>query len=212
VRTERQRRFRSARRHSHAVRMLRIGLPVIVVIGGLGGYAAVKLLDPLRALARLPIDLQGVVISGSKIAMQAPRLDGYTQDKRHYTVVAKEAAQDITKPDLLELTAVHATVETADRGKFEVTGRDGLYDSKGEQLTLRNDILVVSQNYEVRLTEAVYSVRAGSIVSEKPVEVKMLQGTVKANRLEVVNSGEVIRFGGGVVLEMTETENASQGR
>jgi lipopolysaccharide export system protein LptC len=45
------------------------------------------------------------------------------------------------------------------------------------------------------------------VVSEQPVEVKMLQGTVKANRLEVTESGAIIRFSGGVTL-VIEDDNS----
>ena len=31
----------------------------------------------------------------------------------------------------------------------------------------------------------------------------MLQGTIKANRMEVGDAGDVIRFGGGVTMVMT---------
>jgi lipopolysaccharide export system protein LptC len=39
------------------------------------------------------------------------------------------------------------------------------------------------------------------MVSESPVEVKLLNGWLNAKRLEVLESGDLIRFGGGV--EMT---------
>jgi lipopolysaccharide export system protein LptC len=211
VRSDRQRRFRSARRHSYLVRFLRIGLPILVVLGGLGGYAAVVLLDPLRALARLPIDIKGVVISGTKVAMQAPRITGYTKDQRQYSVIAKEAAQDVTKPGLIELSGISATIET-DRGKFEVTARDGLYENAAERLTLQNNVRVVSASYEGLLSEAVYLVKAGDIISEKPVEVRMQQAIINANRLHVTNAGEVIRFEGGVTMVVNEVAAESQGR
>ena len=34
--------------------------------------------------------------------------------------------------------------------------------------------------------------RAGNVVSDKPVEVKMLNGTLNANRLEVADKGDVV--------------------
>ena len=37
-------------------------------------------------------------------------------------------------------------------------------------------------------------------MSENPVEIQMLQGTLKANRIEVTKLGAVIRFEGGVTL------------
>ena len=45
-------------------------------------------------------------------------------------------------------------------------------------------------------------IRKGNVVSEKPVEVKMLQGTLNANRLEIVDSGDLVRFDGGVTMTL----------
>jgi lipopolysaccharide export system protein LptC len=87
---------------------------------------------------------------------------------------------------------------TQDQGKVEVTARDGFYDSKTEMLTLKNNIVLTSPTYIARLKQAVVGVRAGHVVSEQPVVVQMLQGTINANRLEVVDSGKIIRFERGV--------------
>ena len=45
-------------------------------------------------------------------------------------------------------------------------------------------------------------IRKGNVVSEHPVEVKLLQGTLNANRLDIVDSGDLVRFHGGVVMDM----------
>ena len=66
---------------------------------------------------------------------------------------------------------------------------------KAEMLTLNESVhLVSSTGYEVRLTEAVVDVHKGNVVSEKPVWVKLTNGVLTANRLEVVDGGELIRF------------------
>jgi lipopolysaccharide export system protein LptC len=148
----------------------------------------------------LPIGADGLVVSGSKITMQLPRLVGFTKDAREYRVTARTAAQDITKPDAVELQDIHATMATREQGNIEVTARDGVYDGKTEKLTLQNRVVVRSQAYEAHLTQAVVGIRNGHVVSEQPVVVKMLQGTLKASRLEVIDSGEVIRFDRGVNL------------
>ena len=41
-------------------------------------------------------------------------------------------------------------------------------------------------------------IRKGNVVSERPVEVELLQGTLNANRLEIVDSGDLVRFDRGV--------------
>jgi lipopolysaccharide export system protein LptC len=198
-----ERAFRFAKRHSRLVRMLRIAIPTVVVLVLLVVVLA-SWLNPLRFLTDLPIDLSKLVVSGTKITMEAPRLAGYTRDQRAYELSARAAAQDITKPDLIELREIRAKLDMQDKSVMEMTAANGTYDAKSEMLTLgKNIVLSSSTGYEGRLSEAVIDIRKGNIVSEKPVEVKMLQGTLNANRLEVIDAGDVVRFEGGVVMIMT---------
>jgi lipopolysaccharide export system protein LptC len=94
-----------------------------------------------------------------------------------------------------------------DGRNVELTAADGLYNGKADTLRLFNGVVVSSPEYQISLREAVANIKAGSVLSEQPVEVKMLQGTVNANRLEVTDSGAVIRFSGGVTL-VIEDDNA----
>lgn len=201
--------FRKALRHSRLVRLLRVGIPIIAVLGVLITVLTVYVLDPLRALAKLPGSIGGLVVSGTSITMQQPRLAGYTQDRRPYVVTARAATQDVTKPDTVTLLELRATIEFKDAGKYELTARSGLFESKLDRLTLQDDILVNSANYQAKLSEAVVNVRTNHMVSEHPVEVTMPQGTIKANRLEVTNSGEVIRFEGGVTMMLVPEKDRS---
>jgi lipopolysaccharide export system protein LptC len=201
--------FRSALRHSRLVRLLRVGIPTLVVVGMLIVVLSVYVLDPLRQLAKLPGSIGGLVVSGTAITMQQPRMAGYTQDRRPYVVTARAATQDVTKPDTVTLQDLRATLEFKDAGKFELTARTGLFESKLDRLTLQDDILVNSANYQAKLSEAVVNVRTNHMVSEHPVEVIMRQGTINANRLEVTNSGEVIRFDGGVTMVLVPESDRS---
>jgi lipopolysaccharide export system protein LptC len=201
--------FRSALRHSRLVRLLRLGIPVIAVLSVLITILSVYVLDPLSRLAKLPGSIGGLVVSGTSITMQQPRLAGYTQDRRPYVVTARAATQDVTKPDTITLQELNATIEFKDAGKYELTARSGLFESKLDRLTLQDDILVNSASYQAKLSEAVVNVRTNHMVSEHPVEVTMPQGTINANRLEVTNSGEVIRFEGGVTMALVPQKDRS---
>jgi lipopolysaccharide export system protein LptC len=118
-------------------------------------------------------------------------------------MVAQAAAQDLTKPDMVELHGVHATMEMKDKVTFETTAKGGLYNSKTEQLTLSHDIVVTSSSgYQAFLNEAVLDVRAGKIVSDQPVEVKTATWTINANRMEVAESGDLMRFERGVSVSL----------
>ena len=94
--------FRAARRHSRLVRILRITVPVVVMMG-LTIVALITYFNPLRMLAKLPINIDNLVVSGTKVTMEQPRLSGFTSDARAYELTADTAAQDMTKPDIVEL-------------------------------------------------------------------------------------------------------------
>ena len=202
-RTDNKRAFRAARRHSLLVRVLRMAIPIGIVVGALAAVVVTTVLDPLRALAKLPINIGGLVVSGTKITMHQPRLAGFTQEKRPYVVTARSASQDTANPDSLDLDGLHATTEMKDAGAIEMSALRGTFETKADRLTLRQNIIVSSKQYQALLTEAVVNVRTNHIVSEQPVEVTMPQGKINANRLEIMNSGEIIRFERGVTMLIT---------
>lgn len=201
--------FRRAMRHSRMVRVLRVGVPAtlavcVVVLG------AMTYFDPLRALKRLPASVDQVVVSGTKITMAAPKLSGFTRDSRKYDLTARAATQDITQPNLLEMEGITAAFETQDKVKLDLTAATGLFDRKTGLLTLKRDVLLVSSNgYQVRLDEVRVDTGTGNIVSETPVQVQMLQGTLNAKRLEVLKSGEVLTFDGGVKMTIVNTQDTT---
>ncbi len=193
--------YRTAKRHSRRVQWLRRGVPAGIVLVLLMVVAA-NYMPPIGGF-RLPGDLAKLVIKGTKITMQQPRLTGFTTDSRLYEFSASSAAQDITKPDFMELQQLHAKVELEDRSTVDMSATSGVYNMKTEMLTLTDNIrLVSSTGYEGRLSEAVIDVRKGNVVSEKPVWVKLLHGFLNAQRLEVVDKGSVVRFGGGVAMTL----------
>ncbi len=190
-----ERTYRSALRHSRQVRLLRIGVP-IGIAALLLAVAAIDYMPPIGGF-RLPGDLGKLVIHGTRITMEEPRLTGFTLDSRAYEFSAAAAAQDITKPNLVELDKLHAKMEMQDKSSVEMTAASGVYDVKAEILTLKDDIhLVSSTGYEGRLSEAVIDVRKGNVTSDKPVSLKMLNGFLNAQRLDIGDHGSVVRFTG----------------
>jgi len=191
-----------ARRHSRNVRFLRRAIPAILILT-LGGLLAANYLNPLRWL-RVPTQFGTLVISGSKITMEAPRLAGYTKDKREYEVTAQAASQDTKAPSIVELKKISARVDMEDSSKLTLTAVDGLYDTKADLLTLGQEIIINSTaGYHGRLIEAQVEIKKGRILSEKPVQLRMPQGTLDAERMEVTETGAVIRFDGSVVMTLT---------
>ena len=201
-RSDSERAFRSARRHSRAVRILRIAIPLAVIVG-LTGVSLITYFNPLRLLAKLPINVNDLVVSGTKITMEKPRLSGFTKDERAYELTAEAAAQDLTKPDIVELRNIHAKLQMQDKSMMEMSADIGTYNTKLETLKLESNILLSSSTgNKGRLSEAIIDVRKGNVISDQPVELEMLQGRLNARRLEIIDSGDLVRFYEGVDMVM----------
>ncbi len=204
-----ERAYRAARRHSRLVRWLRLSLLATIAVVLLIVVVA-NFMPPVGGF-RLPEELGKLVIKGTRITMQQPRLAGFTNDARAYVFTANSAAQDVTRPYFLQLQQPRAKIEMADKSTVGMSANSGTYDMKTEMLTLNDNIhLVSSTGYEGRLSEAVIDVRKGDVVSEKPVAVKLLNGFLNAQRLEVVDNGSVIRFGGGVAMTLHPDSDAAK--
>ena len=202
-RSDGERVFRAAKRHSRRIRFLRVAVPAGVVAAVIGAVAFTFLAKPLSLLSKLPVDIGSLVMSGTKIMMQQPRISGFTRDNRRYDLTAQSAGQDLTKPDMVELNGIQAIMEMQDKSVYETTAKSGSYNSKTELLTLNQNIVVTSTSgYQALLSEAVVDIRAGKIVSNKPVEVKTAVWTVNANRMEIAEAGEHMKFEHGVSVTL----------
>lgn len=200
--TQMQRRFARAARHSARVRLLRWIIPAAVIVAMLA-IVAVSVFNPFRVLSGLPLKIDNLVVSGTKITMEAPHLAGFTPDNRPYEVRAKTATQDLTKPDKVDLNGIRAKVEMEDRSLLTMAAHEGKFDTKAQLLDLKRDIVLQSSTgYEARLSSAQVDIAAGNVASDEPVWVKLLNGTLDANRLRIVERGEVIRFEGGVSMTL----------
>jgi lipopolysaccharide export system protein LptC len=193
---------RIARRHSLLVRFLRIGLPLGVIIG-LTALVLVTYFKPMQIFDKLPGLSGNLGIQGSKITMQLPKIAGFTRDSRAYELTAENAVQDIASPDMIELQNLRAKMEMQDKDIVNLTAKGGTYNTKGDKIVLRDQIVVTSgQGYSARLREAAVDMKAGNVVSDQPVEVTLPNGLLTSNGMEITESGAVIRFNRGVVLTL----------
>jgi lipopolysaccharide export system protein LptC len=205
--------FRSAARHSRLVRLLRFTIPAVITV-----IAAVLLVatffNPFKFITTFPIDPGKISLSGTKIVMELPRLTGFTTDSRPYEMIARTAAQDLTRPDILELKDIDAKVETKDGQHITIKSINGVYDTRSELLKLNDHIvLTTSSGYEARLSEASVNVASSSVVSESPVDVKLPNnGTLSANRLQVTDNGAVVVFSGGVEMNLNPEQARPAGQ
>jgi lipopolysaccharide export system protein LptC len=205
-------RFAIAARHSRMVRVLRVAVPAAVILA-MTAVVAVSVFNPFRMLLpKLPLDMGNLVVSGTKITMESPHLAGYTPDQRPYEVWAKTATQDVTDPDHVDLKTLRAKVLMEDRTTtVTLDARNGLMDTKQQLLDLHKDIFLQSSTgYEARLSQAFVDMGKGTVTSEEHVDVKLLNGTLTADKLRITGGGEIVRFEGNVVMNLDNLGESGQ--
>ena len=198
--------FGAAVRHSRRVGFVRKVLPILVI----GSVLVVVLwtwIDPLRFTNGLPVELGRISISGTKLTMDAPKLKGFSKDGRPYIVVAEEAAQDLTKPSVIELSKITGQFDLGTRGNMVLNAKSGIYDGKAEQMRIFDGVEFRStQGHSGQLADALIEPRKGHLVTEKPVDLFFTEGSLRSNRMEVFDQGKFIVFEGDVtaILRLNE--------
>ncbi len=193
--------FQQAQRHSARVRWIRrllpLGIVAAVVILGAG-----SLLARLQVKLDLPFDIGHLTLSGSRLTMELPKLSGFTDDNRGYSVTAKTATQDLTRPDVIDLSDIDARLEMADKGWTTIAAKTGSIDTKTQFIRLDDGVdLAMKGGYGGHLRNAEVDVKAGTIVSREPVTFTYLDGKLVADRLTVSDRGEKALFEGNVQLD-----------
>jgi lipopolysaccharide export system protein LptC len=208
-------RFAIAARHSRVVRALRVAVPPAVILS-MAAIILTSIFNPFRLLLpKLPVDMDNLVVSGTKITMESPHMSGYTPDRRPYEVWAKTATQDVTDPDHVDLKTLRAKVLMEDQSTVTLDALNGLMDTKQQLLDLHKDIyLQTSTGYEAWLSQAFVDMGKGSVTSDEHVDVKWADGRLSADKLKITGGGEVVRFDGHVVMNIDklpppETEPAA---
>lgn len=196
-------RFAAAARHSRMVRILRIAVPAVVGLS-MASIIFVSVYNPFREMVpKLPVEMDNLVVSGTKITMESPHIAGFSAEGRPYEMWAKAAIQDVTDPDHVELKTIRAKVAQQDQSTVTMDARTGFFDNKKQLLDLRQDIFLQSSTgYEAKLTQAFVDINKGNVSSDEHVDVKLLEGTLTADRLRIYNSGELVRFEGNVVMNL----------
>lgn len=209
---EPSRAYVQARRHSGRVRLLKFVIPAGVAVASLL-ILAVAFYNPF---GKVGLTLGPISVSGSKIAMQAPRLTGFKKDDRPYEVTAIAAYQDIRKPNVIELKDMNARLVIDQAGaKAHLVSSSGVFDTQKEWLELKDDIRITTdRGEEALLRSASVDFKANTIVSREPVRITTAQATIEAAGLNVAEGGKTISFSGrvhAVVRRMPGESDSRQG-
>ena len=195
-------RFAVAARHSRRVRFLRKAIPAMIALALLA-VLGLSIFNPFRMITGLPIDIGKIAVQGTTITMESPHMAGFTSDKRPYDVSARNARQDVTDPANVELEYIKGKIAMDDKSIVDLDARRGNFNNKTQLLHLQEKIFLKSSTgYEARLTDALVDMDKSSVRSDQPVQVKLLNGNLDAQNLEIVDNGALVTFGGGVSMDL----------
>jgi lipopolysaccharide export system protein LptC len=196
--------YREARRHSVFVRFLRIAIP----IGALVSFSAFIVFPFINPFRTGGVSVGAVKMDGTRVTMENPRMAGHRKDNKPYEVTASSAVQDIRVPHVIELNQMKARLVNADNSVLNLTARKAIFDSQKEQLQMRDEVRVVTENgQEVQMKSADVDFKAGTVRSRDGVEVRLPDMAVSADELDIVDSGGKIAFIGRVTATIDDKDS-----
>lgn len=191
--------FHSAHRHSARVRRLKFLLPA-AVLTMVALFAAKSLIAVPEGLS---IDLSGTAIEGGRLVMSSPKLDGFTQDNRAYSMTAKRAVQDIGDTSRIDLEGIDARLPFETSNWITVAARTGAYDRAANTLKLGEDVLVTTDTgVKAKLRSANVDIASGSINTTDPVDITLDGAKLQAETMTIRENGAVLIFDKRVRMEI----------
>lgn len=203
--------FKSAYRHSKAVRIMRIALPATaVLLLATYGISVRFTLKDMGAGGTLTV--QAPQISGENLVMQNPEYQGFSKDGSRFLVRSKTAEQDIAQKEPVKLKGIEARIVQTDNALTVMRSPTGTYDIKSGVLELMEKIEIDGETgLKARLTRATVISKEGRIVSREPVLIDMPTGRVHGNEMEILHKTRQIAFTRGVAARLTP-QNPSSGK
>ena len=195
----RKKAFGQARRHTWFIRAMRLLLPAITIALSAGILVTGGIFAPSGPV----LESSSIGIENGVLTMENARLTGIDEEDRPYAVNALTASQRLNQPSVINLDGIDAELSGGDTSWSSVAARTGRYDRDQEVLRLEDDVLVKSgEGYDVSLDSAYVDLRAGTVTSDDPVEIEMLNGTLQAQGMSIENRGETMHFFDGVSLRI----------
>ena len=198
---------RDAGRHTARVRFLRRAM----VVGSVFGVSVIAIVAAFDPFHHLPtgFSVSGVGVEGTIITMQAPKISGLRPDGNAYAITARQGRQDITKPQVMELVGVDATVGMSDRTSSRITSDSGVYDGKSDTMTLTGHARIKNTGgYDMLMKNAVMDFKNGVFSSRERSTVAVSGGTISSDQLDIVDNGHQVAFQGNVASTFDQPDDA----
>lgn len=200
--------FRRARRHSRAVRTLKVLLPGLAILIAVGFTIYSYLLTP----GGMAVDIIGSSYSDGKLTMANPRLEGFTKENRPYSLKAARAVQDVTNTDIVQLNDITAKLPVSDDNWANVSAAKGTYNKKEDTLDVPSAMTVTTTDGLVaKLNSAFVNIATGDLKTSDPVDITLKGSHITANTMAVQDRGKVLVFDQKVRMTMMPEKKKAAG-
>jgi lipopolysaccharide export system protein LptC len=190
------------RRYSRTVELLRYLLPAVALslialvvlwpqlIGGAGGLI-------------VPIFANAEVDGADVMLMHNPRYLGQTKNAEPYELTAASAYADPKRPNLVHLDHPDGALTGGGPRDLNLTARSGIYNRTADKLDLKGGVeLTTSDGYRFDTDSARINLQKGQVVGEQPIQGSGPTGTLSADRFEILDKGDRLRFEGRVKVTL----------
>ena len=161
----------------------------VVMGGGFLGYSF------MSTPASATLDSDGTAFTEGKLVMDSPKLEGFTQDGRPYSVSASKATQAFDKQDIVSLEGIDAKMPVELDNWARVQATSGVYDRQANTLDVPTDILVTTTDGLVaKLKSAFLDITNGSLKSTTPVDIQSHGSKITADSMSVLENGKLVVF------------------
>ncbi len=197
---DRTKAFRAAKRHSARVRVLRLLLP-FTALCAVGLYFL-----PSRLAIRTKdgeASVEDVVVTSGGLTMVNPRMKGVNEKYGVYDIRADHAVQQAKNPELMNLVTISADITSKAGEKTTLTAPTGIYQSKLEELTFDNGVLIGGDaGMSGTLKTAVAYMQEHKLISHDPVDLAFHETTIKAQSMTLYTAEGRAIFEGNVKVHM----------
>lgn len=131
--------------------------------------------------------------------MIAPKFFGEDNNNRPYNISAKSSVS--VSSEKIVLIDIEAEIELQDKSKVKLASEQGDYFLTKKELTLSQGVKIVTGNGYTILTNSAYvNLEENLITGGERVTVSGAMGDITSNGFIITNSGDEIKFYGGVDL------------
>ncbi|RIA56646.1 LPS export ABC transporter periplasmic protein LptC [Dichotomicrobium thermohalophilum] len=197
---ERARAFRAARRHSIAVKTLKVLLPL----------AALGMVSLYFIPTRLAIEidgatasLEGVSVESGNLKMVNPKLSGMHPDYGRYEIRADTAMQNVDTPQKVLLDAITGSLVSPDGDTTRLQALSGLFDTEAQRLTFQDGVSIEGRaGLSVKLRSATVHFADQLIVSDEPVSMQFRGSRITADGVRLNTGKARVVFSGDVKVRL----------